>query len=480
MRERALIQVTDPARAGEMTFIERLLDAEVAYAICVPRSATRRRGRSRRRAMTGSIASRSRRLVVLAFVVATACGTTTPCRVAPSAAGATHDDRGQGQGRRKRIMAVLYEREAGELPGQLVRAPDGRWTVSIPGIAPPEITIDEDERVVFVDSVIGSRTPVYCQVYDGELEIAGTLHRMLGLVPQGTPVDRIVPWAVTIDDDHPAAWLEVFYRADRAQMGAAGGHLKMAISARADHPLLCFHDEIGYRESFRRVAQSFFESFEPAQRAAEPKYIDVMIRYAEDVPIGFKKSVLTEAEGRAGYERWTTTATLMRPVEQDELHLKEDREVYILDATRHVEFGRFTTVADGELVLDLALRRVEGNLYRYAGEIYGVHERGEFRTVDPRGLASAPLIATTLDRLLATSAGFSLDQEEYVPTFDPTTPQRVTYFHHADDPPRLVRMQIGDGELQRIVDEHGMPIDDRLEEEGRRFSIRRALRKGKI
>jgi hypothetical protein len=112
---------------------------------------------------------------------------------------------------------------------------------------------------------------------------------MLGLVPQGTPVDRIVPWAVTIDDGHPAAWLEVFYRAARAQMGAAGGHLKMAISARADHPLLCFHDEIGYRDSFRRVAQGFFESFEPAQRAAEPKYLDVMIRYAEDVPIGFKK-----------------------------------------------------------------------------------------------------------------------------------------------------------------------------------------------
>lgn len=41
MRERALIQVADPAGAGETTFIERLLNAEVAYAICVPRSATR-------------------------------------------------------------------------------------------------------------------------------------------------------------------------------------------------------------------------------------------------------------------------------------------------------------------------------------------------------------------------------------------------------------------------------------------------------
>lgn len=137
-------------------------------------------------------------------------------------------------------MEVLYEREAGELPGQLVRAPDGRWTASVPGLAPPGILTGEEGRVVFVDSVIGSRTPVYCQVYDGELEIAGTRHRMLGQVPQGTRVDRIVPWAVTIDDGHPAAWLEVFYRADRAQMGAAGGHLKMAISARADHPLLCF------------------------------------------------------------------------------------------------------------------------------------------------------------------------------------------------------------------------------------------------
>jgi hypothetical protein len=48
-------------------------------------------------------------------------------------------------------MEVLYEREAGELPGQPVRAP-------------PDILTGEEGRVVFVDSVIGSRTPVHCQV----------------------------------------------------------------------------------------------------------------------------------------------------------------------------------------------------------------------------------------------------------------------------------------------------------------------------
>ena len=35
MRERALVHVTGPAGAGKTTFIERLLDAEVAFAICV-------------------------------------------------------------------------------------------------------------------------------------------------------------------------------------------------------------------------------------------------------------------------------------------------------------------------------------------------------------------------------------------------------------------------------------------------------------
>jgi hypothetical protein len=32
------------------------------------------------------------------------------------------------------------------------------------------------------------------------------------------------------------------------------------------------------------------------QRAAEPNYLDVVIRYSHGVPVGFKKSVLTEEE----------------------------------------------------------------------------------------------------------------------------------------------------------------------------------------
>ena len=35
MRERALVHVAGPVSAGKTTFIERLLDAEVAFAICV-------------------------------------------------------------------------------------------------------------------------------------------------------------------------------------------------------------------------------------------------------------------------------------------------------------------------------------------------------------------------------------------------------------------------------------------------------------
>jgi hypothetical protein len=35
MRERALIHAAGPVGAGKTTFIERLLDAEVAFAICV-------------------------------------------------------------------------------------------------------------------------------------------------------------------------------------------------------------------------------------------------------------------------------------------------------------------------------------------------------------------------------------------------------------------------------------------------------------
>lgn len=376
-------------------------------------------------------------------------------------------------------MEVLYEREAGALPSQLVGAPDGRWTASMPGLAPPDIVTIEGRPVVFVDTAIGSSTPVYCQVYDEELETAGTIHQLLGMALQDRQVDSMVPWAVTIDNGHPAAWLEVFYTVDRPGKGKAGGLLKLAISAREDHPILCFHDEVGYKESFRRVAQEFFRSFEPSQRAAEPNYLDVMIRYEDDVPIGFKKSVSTEEKELDGYQRWMTHAMLMAVTGHAKLQLKDDREILILDTTRHVAFGRWTSVLDGELMLDLELERIEGNLYRYAGQLQGVPRTGEFRTMDPQGLSGAPLTARTLATHLAQSNGFSFVQEEYVPAADPTAPYRVIYSHHAEDSPGLVRLTIGDVEVRRVVDEHGMLQEERLQLPGHRFRVRRGLRKGK-
>jgi hypothetical protein len=377
-------------------------------------------------------------------------------------------------------MEVLYEREAGALPSQLVRAPDGRWTASVPGLAPPDVVTIEGRRVVFVDTPIGSRTPVYCQVYDEELEIAGTIHQLLGMALQDRQVDSMVPWAVTIDNGHPAAWLEVFYTVDRPGNGKAGGLLKLAISAREDHPILCFHEEVGYKESFRRVVQEFFRSFEPSQRAAEPNYLDVMIRYLDDVPIGFKKSVSIEEKELDGYQRWITHAMLMAPVGDAKLQLKDDLEIAILDTTGHVAFGRWTTVLDGKLMLDLELERVEGNLYRYAGQLRGEPRNGEFRTMDPQGLSGAPLTARTLATHLARSSGFSLEREEYVPAMDPAAPYRVIYYHHAEDSPGLVRLQIGDVEILRVVDEHGMLQEERLRLPGYRFRVHRELRQGKL
>lgn len=376
-------------------------------------------------------------------------------------------------------MEVWYEREAGTLPSHFVRAPDGSWTASIPGLAPPAVATVKERSLVFVDSAIGSSQPVACQVYDGELEIAGTIQQVLGMAPQHIQVDSIVPWSVTIDNGHPAAWIEAFYLVDRAQ-GRAGGHLKLAISARDDHPLLCFHDEVGYRKTFRHIAQGFFQSFEPSQKSAEPHYLEVAIRYADEVPIGFKKSVLTEEEEIEGYQRWTTKAMLMLPVGEAKLLLKEEYEVLILDTTKHVAFGRWMNILGGDLTLDLELARVEGNLYQYNGQFQGAPVRGEFRTVAPRGLSSALSTAGILAKHLVRSKGFSFVQDEYVPAVDPTAPQRVTYYRNAEDLPRVVRWKAGDSETLRVVDEHGMLAKESVQLGASRFSARRELRKGKL
>lgn len=77
----------------------------------------------------------------------------------------------------------------------------------------------------------------------------------------------------------------------------------------------------------------------------------------------------------------------------------------MLDATGHVASGQRTSFLDGEPTLELELARVEGNLYRYAGELQRVPSKGEFRTLDPQGLSGVPLTARNLATHLARSSG---------------------------------------------------------------------------
>jgi hypothetical protein len=100
--------------------------------------------------------------------------------------------------------------------------------------------------------------------------------------------------------------------------------------------------------------------------------------------------------------------------------------------------------------------------------------------MDPQGLSSPPLTARNLATHLAQSNGFSFVQEEYVPAADPTAPYRAIYYHSAEDSHRLVRLKIGDVDMLRVVDEHGMLTEERLQLPGYRFRVRRGLRKGKI
>jgi hypothetical protein len=59
-------------------------------------------------------------------------------------------------------------------------------------------------------------------------------------------------------------------------------------------------------------------------------------------------------------------------------------------------------------------------------------------------------------------------------------PYHVVYYHHAEDPPGLVRLKIGDVDMLRVVDEHGMLKEERLQLPGHRFRVSRELRKGTI
>lgn len=185
--------------------------------------------------------------------------------------------------------------EVGELPQHPVADRAGRFEASIEGLSPPEIRTEAGYVRLIAD--LGTEQPLNCFVYEAPIEAGQAMTRLLRAAEMGIDFTRMDVRSVSIVGDAPLIVLHAHYRTTDEET-PRNGLLKVALSARASHPVVCSHEEPRLLASFERIVGGFLESLVPKSDFARAGLAP------SDVPLLSETWILSHAGRPVGFSEW--------------------------------------------------------------------------------------------------------------------------------------------------------------------------------
>lgn len=350
-------------------------------------------------------------------------------------------------------LEAEMKREASGLTEQGVMGADRSWKAKPLAAAAPQVSVVES--VGMVEIPIGSDAAVRCQVFPEALDPASTLFNVFKTSSGKVEYRQIKPDGIQLLAGNPAAFVDALYVTDASGGGKAAGHLKIAVLSREDRALLCIHDELGFRETFHRVATAFFESFQlAAPIKSNATYLEITSAKLDDLPVGFSVTQLLPSE-KPGEREYHNLSTRLVPASAKDLVFQDSFNITRYDAKGRIIEENYADVTQGEISMKLKLTRGANGKYQYEGLVDGKALKGELKA--PRGVATLFETAALIKKKLKAGGPFELKQDEYQPSVDPTATVVVTYAHAKGAPARQVTMSIGDRTVTTEVDDEGLP-----------------------
>ena len=179
--------------------------------------------------------------------------------------------------------------------------------------------------------------------------------------------------------------------------------------------LLCWHNELGYRETFERAFDSVVSSAKGVE-VETPYYQSLYLQSLDDKPIGFvQMSFIEDADGDT---RSTVVNASLLAVDNKTLSTTDSATVGYSTPTGSLINALASSANNGETTFNLKLDPVEGEQWRVSGEYQG-------KALDVP-LQSGGDIISELGQVLAIAAlQQTADQNEVVlntwlPDVDPT------------------------------------------------------------
>ncbi len=346
----------------------------------------------------------------------------------------------------------LLKREATGLSAHVIKAPDASYSVTVSAAGEP--TVQEIEGMSVIEVPIGGQAKVRCQVFPKPIDPGSTLWGILARARKTLEFVRVAPAGVHVVAGAPAAFVDTIY-VTNSERGRLAGNLKLAIHAADPRPVLCMHDELGYRSTFEQVSKSFFGSFKSNTPAdLKPTYLEISKTRIDDIDVGFSitRFVPGQNKGELAYVHQSTQFVAASP---KDLNMTDSYKIINMDAKGRLMRGVWINSEGGELTLEITATRLGEGKYAYEGQVSGKQVKGSFEA--KTGIVSPLETMALLKKKLSGGGGFSEKVLEYYPAVDPAAVIPVTYSRDAGAAPREVQVRSGNEQVTLQIDEQGMP-----------------------
>lgn len=295
------------------------------------------------------------------------------------------------------------KREVSPLPPVPIAAPDSAFVAGVEAQGTPVVRQPQGDHSTYLIGVpIGTQSDILCFVAPNAMPLTNVMGAVLREL--GTKEDVKVRGIGSTDAgalfDQPFFAADVVLVADAEVPPRLFQVKMMAVGLRGNGSMVCVHDEVGYRQTFRRVVTGLANTIQTAsgERFGVPQYKEVFVARVDGIAIGVGES--SYYEGRDKHLLMTSRMSMFVPRSPEEVLARDEVNETISDAGGNVLKETYVDLEGGELASNLLLERRSSRTYHVLGTHEGVPVDGELTTKEalPDDRAMARRLSETIAR----------------------------------------------------------------------------------
>lgn len=353
------------------------------------------------------------------------------------------------------------KRETPKEDMQSVKSSDSLASFKVESTSRPKLELNKQNVEFYYTAIdIGSPAPLECTFYKSDINPASSLKRLAnGVLGSTQMVGTITKKEISyidagVIDGTPYLQLETSYLTvkDGAQMV---GYFKSIAAIKGRDSIVCWHNDLGYRETFKKLANQVVSSYKFKRTDGsvfKPSYTEVLVFKVQGRPIGFSTSMVLE--GTNDTKVWINrSAMLALSSSISEVSSNDDSQLEVSGKNGLITMGKYAGENDLEVGHLLDLNSQDGRVF---------HVKGIFKGKDISSfMKTSGLVSNYQQSKLAAQTFFkekkkSLKVTGYVPSLSPVKPIDLIYKLKELKPGNaLVDVQIGEINSTMNLQENG-------------------------